>query len=446
MADLKGLTAALVSLGCDKNTVDSELMLGALNGAGCGFTGDMSRAQIIIINTCGFLQDAVDEAKEAIEAAIAHKRAGTCCALVVTGCAAQRYKENFFNDNSDIDAVLGVQEYGRILEVLTQALGGMRYVDFDNTNSMEDVNRLARVRSTPRHYAYLKIAEGCDKHCTYCTIPQIRGPYKSREMQSLIDEARLLAGDGVRELILIAQDTTLYGADVHGKPILHELLHELAKIDNIRWIRLMYCYPENIYDDLIAEIARNNKVLRYIDMPIQHASDNILRLMGRGTTQGALMEIIANLRQKLPGVTLRTTLIAGFPGETKADFKTLCDFITDIKFDRLGVFAYSREEGTAADKLPDHLPQKTKDARKDRLMRMQQEISADKLAQKIGEALEVCVEGFDSEAEMFFGRGAADAPEVDGLVYIDSPSLKAGDFVQVRITNATEYDLLGVLL
>ena len=445
MSILKGKTAALISLGCDKNTVDSELMLGAMASAGCTFTADITQAEIIVVNTCGFLQDAVDEAKETIEEGVRQKQAGTARALVITGCAAQRYKKEFFDNTPEIDGVLGVSEYGRIIEVLQQAMGGMRYVDFDNTDSMNDTNRLNRVISTPRHYAYLKIAEGCDKHCTYCTIPKIRGPYKSRDIDSLIKEAQFLADNGAKELVLIAQDTTLYGTDLYGKQVLHELLQSLSKINGIHWLRILYCYPEHIYDELITEIAENSKVLPYIDMPIQHASDVILPFMGRKTTRFKLRQIITKLREAVPDLTLRTTLIAGFPGETKADFTCLCDFIEEIGFDRLGVFAYSREEGTAADKLPGHLPEKTKINRKDRLMKIQQEISAQKLAQKIGKTIEVCIEGIDNGK--YYGRSHADAPEIDGLVYIIcDKSLKPGNFVSVHVTGSTEYDLLGELL
>jgi len=447
---LGGLRVALVSQGCDKNRVDSEVMLGLLSGAGCSFESDITRADAIIINTCGFLQDAVGEARAAIDDAIAQKQSGKCRAIIVTGCATQRYKGEIFEDFPQIDAVLGVHEYHKLLDVLQGILSmADRFVDFENhdTDGLDESSRHARVLSTPGHYAYLKIAEGCDKKCTYCTIPQIRGPYKSREMASLVQEAAILAEKGVKELVLVAQDTALYGMDIYGRHALHELLAALSKIENVRWLRLLYCYPENIYPELVTEISSNTKILSYIDMPIQHASDKILRLMGRKSSNQNLRDIITDLRLKIPDVTLRTTLITGFPGEDKADFKALYDFVSDIKFDRLGVFTYSCEEGTPAAKLPDHLPDKTKLARKNRIMALQQTVSSQILAAKVGHVMDVLVEGFDSDESLYFGRSAADAPEIDGVVYIDSNSaLTIGEFVQVQITQSMEYDLLGVVL
>ncbi|MDR2182704.1 MAG: 30S ribosomal protein S12 methylthiotransferase RimO [Clostridiales bacterium] len=428
------IKVALVSLGCDKNRVDSEVMLGLLAGEGCVFTLNLAEASAIIVNTCGFLQDAVAEAREEIEKALEHKRAGRCRAVIVTGCAAQRYRELFESD--EIDAVLGVHEYGRIADVMRAA--------FAFGADSASVEYGGRVLSTPGYYAYLKIAEGCDKTCTYCTIPAIRGPYRSRDMQSLVDEAAALAARGVKEIVLVAQDTTLYGVDIYGRQVVHELLRELSKIDGICWIRLLYCYPEHIYEDFIAEMAQNPKVLPYVDMPIQHAADRILRQMGRRSTQADLRAVIAKLRKAMPGITLRTTLIAGFPGETKADFVEMCDFIREIKFDRLGVFAYSREEGTPADRLEGHLEEKTKQARADRLMKIQQEISGGKLMEKIGDSLEVLVEG--AQDGVYFGRSKADAPEIDGLVYIETAGpLEIGEIVNVRIAESTEYDLIGGL-
>jgi len=448
--NFSGVNVALVSQGCDKNRVDSEVMLGMLVAAKCTLVADITRVDVIIINTCGFLQDAVGEAREEIDRAIEQKRVGRCRVIVVTGCAAQRYKGEIFEDFPEIDVVLGVNEYHKLTDVLQKSLGGnQRFVNLDevDTDSLDDASRHARILSTPRHYAYLKIAEGCDKRCTYCTIPQIRGPFKSRQLQSLVQEAAKLADGGVKELVLVAQDTTLYGMDIYGKRALHELLAALSEIPNIHWLRLLYCYPENIYPELTAEIAANPKVLPYIDMPIQHASDAVLRLMGRKSSNQRLREIIADLRRQIPDVTLRTTLITGFPGETKTDFKILCDFVTDMKFDRLGVFIYSCEEGTPAAKLPEHLPDKTKAARKDRLMMLQQTVSSEILANKVGQEMVVVVEGFNSDAGLYFGRGAADAPEIDGLVYVDSDvPLTVGQFADVKITESTEYDLLGVLL
>jgi len=448
MSKLSGVKVALISLGCDKNRVDAEVMLGLLAGKACVFTPDLSDAAAIIVNTCGFLQDAVTEAREEIARALEQKRIGRCRAVIVTGCAAHRYKQELFDGLPEVDAILGVQEYHRIAEVMLAAFGNdfSRFVDYDITDAHRpDENlHMSRILSTPGHYAYLKIAEGCDKHCTYCTIPAIRGPYRSRTMQSLVDEAKILAQRGVKELVLVAQDTTLYGADIYGRQVLHELLRELSAIDGIRWLRLLYCYPEHIYDEFVAEMEQNPKVLPYIDMPMQHASDKILKLMGRNSTQADLRATIAKLRKTIPDITLRTTLIAGFPGEDKTDFIDLCNFVKEMRFDRLGVFAYSREEGTPADKLDGHLEEKTKQARADRLMKMQMEISKEKLKYKHGKWLEVIIEG--EQDGIYFGRSAADAPEIDGLVYVESMiPLEKGEIVDVCIDESTEYDLIGVL-
>ena len=433
MNSLKNIKVALISLGCDKNRVDSEVMLGLLAGEACVFTPDLAEADAIIVNTCGFLQEAVAEAREEIERALEQKRTGPCRVVIVTGCAAQRYRELF--EGTEIDAVLGVHEYDRIADVMRAAFG------VESGPAGYD----GRVLSTPGHYAYLKIAEGCDKHCTYCTIPAIRGPYRSRTMESLVEEAKQLAAQGVKELVLVAQDTTLYGMDIYGRQVLHELLRQLSEIEGIRWLRLLYCYPEHIYDEFINEMAQNPKVLPYVDMPMQHAADRILRLMGRLSTKAELRATIAKLREVIPGVTLRTTLIAGFPGETKADFTELCDFIKEIKFDRLGVFAYSREEGTPADKLEGHLAEKTKQTRAGRLMKIQQEISMAKMAEKIGNILEIIIEGEEDGA--YFGRSHADAPDIDGIVYTETEKpLEMGEIVKVRVIDAGEYDLMGEVL
>jgi len=446
---LKDIKVSLISLGCDKNRVDSEIMLGLLAGESCVFTPDMSQAQAIIINTCGFLQSAVEESREAILEAAEYKKSGVCRAVIVTGCAAERYKKEFFDESDVVDGILGVKEYGRIVDVMLRAFGDnfSRYVDYSafDTYRMEERLHLTRIVSTPGHYAYLKIAEGCDKKCTYCTIPKIRGPFQSRTMDSLIDEAEMLAGLGVKELILVAQDTSLYGTDIYGKQVLHKLLSELSKIEGIHWLRLLYCYPEHIYDDLIAEIANNPKVAEYMEMPIQHASDKVLRLMNRRNNKSQLLEIIDKLRKGVPGITLRTTLISGFPGEEKSDFIELCEFIKTVQFDRLGVFAYSREEGTPADKLPYHLPEKTKEVRRDRLMKIQQEVSVKKLSKEVGSIKEVLIEGFKDG--MYHGRSRSDAPEMDGLVYVASDKdLEIGSFIQVRITESSEYDLIGAAI
>ncbi|MCL2349913.1 MAG: 30S ribosomal protein S12 methylthiotransferase RimO [Defluviitaleaceae bacterium] len=432
MVNIQNTKVALISLGCDKNTVDSEMMLGMLAQAGAVFTPDLAQANIIIINTCGFLQDAVAESKEEIEAAIAYKKAGTCRAIVVTGCAAVRHRADFEADEN-IDIVLGVSEYDKLIPLLV------------GSATVPGRPPAARVLSTPKHYAYLRIAEGCNKHCTYCTIPQIRGAYESRPMPEILSEAEYLARLGVKELILIAQDTTLYGTDLGDDQQLHALLNQLSKIDGIKWIRLLYCYPEHIYDDLITEIAINPKVLPYIDMPIQHASDKILKLMNRQSSAEILREKIAAIRAAIPHIALRTTLIVGFPDETKKDFQDLCDFVEEIKFDNLGVFPYSREEGTSADKMDNHLEEKTKLARRDRLMKIQQQISADKLAEKDGRIFEVVIEG-EEEQGVYFGRMSAQAPDIDGLTFVSSPRpLNINEIVRVQIIETWEYDMMGEL-
>ena len=432
---MKNLTAALISLGCDKNTVDSERMLGMLANAGIAFTGDLAQADIIIINTCGFLQDAVNESKEEVAHAIEFKRAGTCKALVVTGCAATRYRDEFLQ-NPDVDVVLGVNEYDQFSARISDVLG------LESPDSPASLS-VPRVTSTPRHYAYLRIAEGCDKHCTYCTIPSIRGAYTSVPMDYLVAEATLLAENGAKELVLVAQDTSLYGADIYNEQRLHVLLQKLSKIPGIKWLRVLYCYPEHIYSELLAEMAQNDKILQYLDLPIQHSSDKILKLMNRRSTEVQIRENIAKIRNIMPDAVLRTTLITGFPGENKKDFQALCDFVEEIKFNNLGVFAYSREEGTPADKLDDHLQEKTKQDRSNHLMAIQQRVSANKLAQCDGHVYEVVVDGTD-ENGIYYGRSYMHAPDIDGVIFINSESeLEIGEFVQVRIVETWEYDMLG---
>ncbi|MCL2234929.1 MAG: 30S ribosomal protein S12 methylthiotransferase RimO [Defluviitaleaceae bacterium] len=431
------LRVALVSLGCDKNTVDSEVMLGLLASQGFVLTADASQAEVIIINTCGFLQDAVDESYQEIQSAIGQKETGCCRAVIVTGCAAVRYREDILAVDG-VDAVMGVNEYANLIPVVQKALGVAAAIQ-PLTTDLE----LLRIPSTPKHYAYLRIAEGCDKNCTYCTIPAIRGSYTSRHLESLLEEAKRLADLGVRELVLVAQDTTLYGTDIYEGQKLHVLLDKLSKIEGIHWLRLLYCYPEHIYDDLLAEMAQNPKILPYIDLPIQHCSDKILKLMGRRSTEQSLRDTIAHIRKSVPNVVLRTTLITGFPGETKADFAAMCKFVEDMEFDWLGVFPYSREEGTPADNLPDHLEEKTKLARYDRLMKIQQGATANQLAKRDGRTYEVVVEGAE-ENGIYFGRSFGEAPDIDGMVFISSHRhLQLGEFVQVRITETFQYEVVG---
>ena len=441
MIRLNGIKIALVSLGCDKNLVDSEVALGQLAAAGAAFTQNQAEAQVIIINTCGFVRDAVDEAREAIERACTYKR-DLCRAVIVTGCYAQRFHKQILED-FPIDGIAGVGEYDRIAEIVSRAMTSPGGIHMDKQNFDEAIYA-KRILSTPAHFAYVKIAEGCDNHCTYCTIPQIRGKYKSRSFDSLIQEMENLAKNGVREVILIAQDTALYGLDNYGKPRLHELLAEIVKISGIKWIRLMYCYPEHISDELISEMANNPKVVKYLDMPIQHGVDKILRLMGRKSRRSGLLDIIAKLRAAMPDISLRTTIIAGFPNEDEADFDQLCDFIRLAKFDRLGVFAYSPEDGTPAAAMDNQNAEDVKNWRCQQIMEIQAEISSEKLAKNIGRELDVIVEEYQ---ENCYGRSYGDAPGIDGVVIIDTDKqLQIGDFIRVRIIESFEHDLVGVLV
>jgi len=446
--NLTGIKIALISLGCDKNLMDSEVMLGLINEAGCVLVQDRAEAEAILINTCGFVLDAAQESVNHILDAAEYKETGACRAVIVTGCLAQRYQEDIFDELPCVDAVVGTNDYAGITEAIAAALDGKRHTALDGTRNMPEEEILAkRVISTRGHYEYIKIAEGCDNCCTYCTIPRIRGHYRSRKLEALVAEAEALAKKGVKELVLVAQDTSLYGKALYGESSLHILLQKLSAIDGIRWIRIMYCYPEHIYPELIAEMATNPKVAHYIDMPIQHADDNVLKRMNRRSTEAALRETIADLRKAMPDIIIRTTLITGFPGETKEAFDNLADFIRDIRFDRLGVFAYSREEDTPADKMSGHLPDKLKQKRRDKLMAMQQEIAAAKAEAMVERELLVMVEDFLAEENRYIGRSYMDAPFTDGYVFFaaDRP-LVPGDFVTVRVTGAVIYDLEGEVI
>jgi len=417
-------------------------MLGQFVAAGAELTNNQDAAQVIIINTCGFIADAIDESSQAIAKAASHKSKGNLKALIITGCYAQRNSSEIL-DNYDVDAVVGIGEYGRISEIISEALQNevLQIPNFEKANFDEELFA-NRIRSTPKYMAYVKIAEGCDNHCTYCTIPQIRGAYRSRSRESILKEVESLAESGTKEIIIIAQDTALYGLDNYGEQILHELLADISKIPGIHWIRLLYCYPEHIRQELIDEMANNPKILKYLDMPIQHSSDKILDLMGRKSNRAGLIEIIGKLRAAMPDIILRTTLITGFPQESREDFIDICKFIQEMQFDRLGVFAYSQEKGTPAADMIGQIDDKKKENRKNRLMLMQQEISQHKLAAKIGQILEVLIEGKTDVG--YHGRSYADAPEIDGMVYISymkKPELEIGSFVKICITDSDEYDL-----
>ena len=448
MNDLQGIKIALVSLGCDKNLMDSEVMLGLIGEAGCVLVPDMAQAEVIIVNTCGFLQDAAQESVNHILDAGDFKEKGICRAVIVTGCLAQRYGEDIFEELPCVDAVVGTNDYAKIADAIASALSGNPYTALLGERNMPDEETLLkRVISTRGHYEYLKIAEGCDNCCTYCTIPRIRGHYRSRKLESLVKEAEVLAAKGVKELVLVAQDTSLYGKALYGESSLHILLQKLSAIDGIRWIRLMYCYPEHIYDELIEEMARNPKVVHYIDMPIQHADDDVLKRMGRRSTQDGIRETVEKLREAMPDIAIRTTIITGFPGESKEAFENLAEFMEEIRFDRLGVFAYSREEDTPADALSGHLPEKLKQKRRDKLMALQQEIAAANAAEWIGEELTVIVEEYLEEEKRYVGRSHMDAPFTDGVVFFASDeALETGEFVTVKVTNAHVYDLEGAVV
>lgn len=432
-----------ISLGCDKNLVDSETMLGLLTGAGYILTDDETQADVIIINTCCFINDAKEESIRTILEMAEYRRSGSCRALIVTGCLAQRYQKEITDEIPEVDAVLGTASYDEIVQAVQKALEGQKWLRF------LDVDRLPgteakRIVTTGGCYAHLKIAEGCDKRCTYCIIPKIRGNFRSVPMEQLLAQARDLAEQGVKELILVAQETTLYGTDLYGEKSLHVLLKELCKIDGIRWIRVLYCYPEEIYDELIETIRTQEKICHYLDLPIQHASDRILKKMGRRATKAHLKETIAKLRAQIPDIALRTTLITGFPGETQEDHEELMDFVGEIKFERLGVFAYSQEENTPAALMRDQIAEEVKEARKEELMELQQEIVFAKNKQMRGRILTVMVEGYLAEENVYVARTYADTPDVDGYLFIETDqTLISGDFVKVKVTGAQDYDLIG---
>ncbi|MFR7719537.1 MAG: 30S ribosomal protein S12 methylthiotransferase RimO, partial [Lachnospiraceae bacterium] len=428
-----------VSLGCDKNLVDSEEMLALLEKRGYSFTDDETQADVIIINTCCFINDAKEESVQTILEMSEYKKEN-CKALIVTGCMAQRYKQEILDEVPEVDMVLGTTAYDKIVEAIDEALAGSRKVETESLNTLPKTGA-GRVLTTGGHYAYLKIAEGCNKCCTYCIIPKVRGRYRSVPMEELIAQAKDLADEGVKELILVAQETTVYGVDLYGKKSLHLLVRELCKISGLRWIRLLYCYPEEIYDELIETMRDEEKVCHYLDLPIQHASDAVLKRMGRRTTQADLKEIIAKLRKEIPDIVLRTTLIAGFPGETQEQHEEMMAFIDELEFDRLGVFTYSQEEDTPAAVMPDQIDEETKLTWREELMELQQEIVFDKAQDREGSIVTAMVEGKVADENAYVARTYGDAPNVDGLLFIQTAEeLNSGDFARVRITVSAEYD------
>ena len=434
-----------ISLGCDKNLADSEEMLGLLTAGGHEITDDETQADAIVINTCCFIKDAKEESVETILEMAEYKKTGSCHALIVTGCMAQRYQKEIIEEVPEVDAVLGTTSYGDIVKALEEAVAGNHFEEFRDIDYLPDTGS-KRVLTTGGHFGYLKIAEGCDKHCTYCIIPKLRGKFRSVPMERLIAQAEDMAEQGVKELILVAQETTVYGKDLYGKKSLHILLKKLCEIRGIRWIRILYCYPEEIYDELIETIRDEKKICHYLDIPIQHASDRILKRMGRSTSKQELIDIVGKLRKEIPDIVLRTTLITGFPGETEEDHEELKEFVDEMEFDRLGVFTYSPEENTPAAEMADQVPEEVKEERRDELMELQQEISYDRGQDRIGQELLVMIEGKVADESAYIGRTYGDAPKVDGYIFVQTGELlMTGDFAKVRVTGALEYDLIGVL-
>ena len=438
-----------VSLGCDKNLVDTEKMLGVAGGLGVSFTDDETEADAILINTCCFIGDAKEESVNTILEMARYKEEGKCRALIVAGCLAQRYKQEIIDEIPEVDAILGTTSYEEIGNVLTRLFGEEKEKKEEHISCFHDLKELPetakkRVMTTGGHYAFLKIAEGCDKRCSYCIIPYLRGPYRSVPMEQLLAEARELAENGVRELILVAQETTLYGKDLYGEKTLPKLLHELAQIPGIYWIRIQYCYPEEITDELIQAIKTEEKVCHYLDIPIQHASDRILKRMGRRTHKAELKERIGALRREIPDIALRTTFICGFPGETQEDHEELMEFVDEMEFERVGVFTYSAEEDTPAYSYPDQIPEEVKEERRADVMELQQEIAFEHCENMVGKVLDVIIEGKVADEPAYVGRTYMDAPNVDGLIFVNADEmLMSGDFVRVKVTGANEYDLIG---
>ena len=434
-----------ISLGCDKNLADSEEMLGMLVENGYTLTNDETEAEVIVVNTCAFIHDAKEESINSILEMARYKTEGVLKALLVTGCLAQRYKEEIIEEIPEVDAVLGTTSFGDIIKALDKVFEGKRYLEFKDINALTEISK-KRVLTTGGYYGYLKIAEGCDKRCTYCIIPKLRGNYRSIPMEQLISQAEYLAEQGVRELILVAQETTVYGKDIYQEKCLHKLLKELCKIPGIQWIRILYCYPEEIYPELIQTMKEEKKICHYLDLPIQHCSDKILKKMGRRTTKQELIDIVTLLRKEIPNIVLRTTLITGFPGETEEDHEELMEFIDTMEFDRLGVFTYSAEEDTPAANMPNQIEEEVKQDRQAELMELQQEISIDKGNDKIGTCVEVMIEGKVADENAYVGRTYGDAPNVDGYIFINTDTeLMSGDFARVHVTGALEYDLIGEL-
>ena len=432
-----------VSLGCDKNLVDSEVMLGLLEDKGYAITNEEKEADVVVINTCCFIGDAKEESIENIIEMGKLKQTGKLKALIVTGCLAQRYKDEIQAELPEVDAIVGTTATEAIVEAVEETLKGKGYTHFEDINYLPP-SHTKRVITSGTYMGYLKIAEGCDKHCTYCIIPKVRGNYRSVPMPDLIEQAKYLVENGITELCLVAQETTVYGVDIYGKKMLPELLRELSKIEDLQWIRLLYCYPEEITPELIYEIRDNAKVCHYIDMPLQHCENSILKRMGRRTTKEEIQNTIGMIRKEIPDIVLRTSLIAGFPGETQEDHEALLAFIDEVEFNRLGVFTYSPEEGTPAAAFEDQVPEETKETWRDEIMALQQEISYDLNSALVGKQMRVIVDGYIYKDQMYMCRSYMDAPGIDGCVFVASEEeLLSGDFIDVKITDFNEYDLIG---
>lgn len=440
------MNVLFVSLGCDKNLVDTEVMLGLLAAKGYQMTDDESKADVVVINTCCFIHDAKEESIQTILEMAEYKKAGPLKALIVTGCLAQRYQKEIIQEIPEVDAILGTTSYDRIVDAITEALDGHVSIELKDIDDLPEVDT-PRLVTTGGHYAYLKIAEGCDKHCTYCIIPKIRGNFRSVPMEKILKEAEELADQGVQELILVAQETTLYGSDIYGEKSLHTLLRRLCRIEGIRWIRILYCYPEEIDSNLIQVIKEEPKICKYLDLPIQHANNDILKRMGRRTSKEQLAETIGKLREEIPEIAIRTTLITGFPGETKEQHEELMEFVDQMEFDRLGVFTYSPEEDTPAAAMPDQIEEAVKEERQAKLMELQQDIAFDLAEDMIGREVNVMIEGKVADENAYVGRTYKDAPGVDGLIFVNTEEeLMSGDFARVKVTGALEYDLIGELM
>lgn len=435
-----------ISLGCDKNLVDTEVMLGMLASRGYEMTNDEQEADIIVINTCCFIHDAKEESIQNILEMAEYKKNGSAKALIVTGCMAERYRQEILDEIPEVDEVLGTTANDRILDAVDAALAGQHEVMTADLDALP-LPETKRLVTTGGHFAYLKIAEGCDKHCTYCIIPKIRGNFRSVPMERLLKEAQDLAEQGVKELILVAQETTLYGKDLYGEKSLPKLLRELCKISGIRWIRILYCYPEEITDELIQVMKEEPKICHYLDLPIQHANDTILKRMGRRTSKQELIDIVQKLRKEIPDICLRTTLITGFPGETQEQHEEVMEFIDTLEFDRLGAFTYSPEEDTPAATFEDQIDEEVKEDRQADIMELQQEIAFDKAEDMIGREVLVMIEGKVADENAYVGRTYRDAPNVDGLIFINTDvELISGDFAKVKVTGALDYDLIGELM